>query len=142
ERRALAPGVWFPGKITVLDYEFEALQQNKQVVRGRTETIIERVALAPRHGTAFFRDIPIPADLPVFTIKDRTLVGSALPEPIGGDREKMKLAEVVAQVAEQEKRYADLEVKARVAYKFLNSNEGPEGIIDEESSVEPSLPPA
>jgi hypothetical protein len=139
ELRELAPGVWFPRKIAVVDYDFEALQQKKQIIRGRTETIIERVDLAPRHEAAFFRDIPIPGDLPVFTIKDRTLVGSALPEPIGGDREKMKLAEVVDQVAEHEKRYSDLEVKARVAYKFLNPNEGAENVIGDESSVERSV---
>jgi hypothetical protein len=139
ELRELAPGVWFPGRIAVVDYDLEALEQKKQVVRGRTETIIEKVDLAPHHEAALFHDIPIPADLPVFTIKDRTLVGSSLPEPIDGDREKMKLAEVVAQVAEQEKRYADLEVEARVDYRFLNSNDRSEVIIDESSQAERSV---
>ena len=55
----------------------------------------------------------IPAGLPVFTIKDRRLVGSMLPEPFDGDWGKRKLAELAARVAEQEKRYDDLEVKAR-----------------------------
>ena len=39
-----------------------------------------------------------------------------LSEPVGGERGKLKLAEVVAQVAEQEKRYSDLEVDVRVTY--------------------------
>jgi hypothetical protein len=126
--REAAPGVWFPRKIAVLNYDVEALRQKKQVVSSRTETIVEKVDLAPHYEAAFFRDVAIPADLPVFTIKDRALVGSALPEPIGGDRGKTKLAEVVARVAEQEKRYANLEVKARVNYKSLSSHILMEGL--------------
>ena len=68
-------------------------------------------------------DVEIPAGLPVFTIRDGKLVGSSLPEPIGDEaKEKAKLEEVVAKVREQEQRYADLEVKARVDYKHLGSD--------------------
>ena len=74
------------------------------------------VDLAPRHDVAFFRDVAIPADLPVFTIKDRALVGSTLPEPIGGDRGRAEMAEVAARVAAQARRYDNIEVKARRTY--------------------------
>ena len=84
----------------------------KVVVR-RTETIVEKVDLAPRHEAAFFRDVAIPAGLPVFTIKDRRLVGSMLPEPFDDDWGRRKLAELAARVADQERRYDDIEVKAR-----------------------------
>jgi thiol-disulfide isomerase/thioredoxin len=131
--RELAPGVWFPMKSTVIDYDIEALKQKQQVVRGRTEAVVEKVDLAPQHEVAFFRDVTIPAGLPVFTIKDRALVDSALPEPIAGDAEKARLAEVVAQVAEQEKRYANLEVKARVGYKSLASHILMEGLTVNQS---------
>src|SRR6185312_1906467 len=80
-----------------------------------------------------------PADLPVFTIKDRTLVGSTLPEPVGGDREKARLAEVVARVAEQEARYRDLEVKARVTYKLLGTDTLMEGVYTEQTREEHSV---
>ena len=57
------------------------------------------------------------------------LLGSSLPEPIGDEaKEKAKLEEVVAKVREQEQRYADLEVKARVDYKYLGSDMFMEGI--------------
>lgn len=131
ELREVAPGAWFPVKFTVVNYDIEALRQKKQVASSRTETTVEKVDLAPKHEAAFFRDIAIPAGLPVFTIKDRALVGSAVPEPIGGEPEKRKLAEVVARVAEQEKRYANLEVKARVGYKSLSSDILMEGLIVE-----------
>jgi hypothetical protein len=114
ELRELAAGLWFPMKLAVVNYDRQALKQKKRVVASRIEMIVEKANLSPRHDNVFFREVPIPADLPVFAIKDRALVGSTLPEPKGGDVEKLKLAEVVAKVAEQEKRYSDLEVKARL----------------------------
>jgi hypothetical protein len=121
-------------KWTVIDYDAQAMRQlKKQVVRRRQETTVSTVDLAPHHDVAFFRDVAIPADLPVFTIKDRTLVGSAYPQPVGGDQEKVKLAEVVARVTEQEKRYRDLEVKARVDYRHLGTGMLMEGLITEKS---------
>ena len=72
--------------------------------------------LAPRHEAAFFRDVAIPAGLPVFTVKDRRLVGSTVPEPFDDDWGKAHLAELARRVAEQERRYDDIEVKARAAH--------------------------
>ena len=132
-------GLWFPMKLTVIGYDREALAQNKQVVGSRTEMTVEKVDLAPHHDHAFFHNVTIPTDLPVFTIKDRTLVGSALPEPNDGDLEKSKLAEVVAQVAEQEKHYSDVEVKARVVYRLLDANQRGEHLVTEASTDEHSL---
>lgn len=138
--REIAPGLWFPMKWTVSDYHLDALRQaRKHVEAESTETIVEKVDLAPRHDAAFFRDVAIPGDLPVFTIKDRALVGSSLPEPVGGDGEKAKLAEVIARVAEQEKRYRDIEVKSRVDYRNLGPSILMEGIITEESQEEHSI---
>jgi thiol-disulfide isomerase/thioredoxin len=140
EMREIAPGIWFPMKLTVIDYDAQAMRQTKkQVISSRTEMTVEKVDLAPRHDAAFFRDIAIPADIPVFTIKERALVGSSFPEPVGGDQEKMKLAEVVARVAEQEERYRNLEVKARVDYESLNSSIRMEGIITEDVREEHSI---
>ena len=115
----LAPGLWFPKKFTAVYYDFEAMEQRRQVVSGDYETVVETLELAPRYNDAFFHDIAIPVGLPVFTIKDRTLLGSKMPEPIGGDQEKTKLAEVVSRVAKEEKRYDDLEVTAGVDYQAV-----------------------
>jgi thiol-disulfide isomerase/thioredoxin len=140
QMREVAPGLWFPMKLTVVEYDPQAMTQTKkQVVARRIEMTIDKVDLGPRHDDAFFREVAIPADLPVFTIKDRTLAGARFPEPVGGDQEKTKLAEVVARVAVQEKRYPDLEVKARVVYKFLSSSLVMEGIITEETREEHSI---
>ena len=110
-----------------------------QVVDSRIETIVDRLDLAPRRDVAFFRDIAIPADLPVFTIKDRLLAGSNRPEPIGGDQEKTKLADVASRVANEEKRYTDVEVKAGVNYKYVNSIFSMAGAVDHESREERSV---
>jgi thiol-disulfide isomerase/thioredoxin len=139
--REIAPGIWFPMKITVTDYDWEALRQKKLVASGRTETTVEKADLGPRHELAFFRNVEIPAGLPLLTIRDENLVGSALPEPIGDEAsEKAKLGEVVAKVHEQEPRYADLEVKARVSYQHFGLNGLlMEGTISEQTHVERSV---
>jgi thiol-disulfide isomerase/thioredoxin len=132
----IAPGRWFPTNITTIDYDGQALRQKKLVIGSRTLTLVEKANLGPRHDLAFFRDIPIPAGLPVFTIRDGKLVGSSLPEPIGDEAaEKAKLAEVVARVHEQELKYADLEVKARVKYEHLGSDMMIEGTITDDTKA-------
>ena len=138
--REIAPGVWFPMKITVVDYDREALQQKKQVVGSRTETVVEKVDLGPHHDLAFFRDVAIPAGLPVFTIQDGQLVGSSLPEPIGDEAtEKAKLAEVVARSASR--RSGTPTSRSRPASTTQSSRLGIShgGIITEQSQAERSV---
>ncbi len=120
--RELTPGVWFPTKIAIGEYDISGVLQARKDVVSRAETTVETVDLAPRHDVAFFRDVAIPADLPVFTIKDRTLIGSTLPEPIVGDRGRAELAKVAARVADQAWRYDNIEVKARRVHASLTSN--------------------
>src|SRR5262249_51618170 len=123
-----------------VDYDGEALRQKKLVASRRTETVVEKVEIGPRHDRVYFQRVKIPAGLPVFTIRDEKLVGSSLPEPIGDEAtERAKLAEVVARVCDQERRYADLEAKARVTYRHLGSDMFMEGIITEETSEQRSV---
>ncbi len=136
----IAPNVWFPMKITTIDYDGEALRQKKQVVSSRTETVIEKVVPRTRHDRAFFRDIEIPAGLPVFTIREGKLVGSSLAEPIADEaKERAKLQEIVAKVHQEELRYASLKVEARVDYKHLGVNSLMEGVIIEQKKEERSV---
>ncbi len=121
ELRELAPGIWFPAKITIIEYDQNARNQAKKIVVSQTNTIVDEINLAPRHDTGFFREVAVPRGLPVFTIKDRALVGSTLPSLLD-DRGPTKLAELAARVAAQEKRYDDIEVKARVSTKYFNPN--------------------
>jgi thiol-disulfide isomerase/thioredoxin len=132
--REVSPGLWFPTKVSVVDYDMQSLRQKKNLVGSRTVTVVEGISLAPRHDDAFFRDVAIPEGLPVFTLLDASLVGSSLPEPIGGPEEQVKLEEVVARVREQERRYDDLEVEARVIYRHVGSDRFMEGIITEQSN--------
>jgi beta-lactamase regulating signal transducer with metallopeptidase domain/thiol-disulfide isomerase/thioredoxin len=136
----IAPGIWFPMKITTIDYDREALRQKKQVVGSRTETVVEQAGLGPRHDLVFFQDVQIPAGLPVFTIQDGRIFGSSLPEPIGDEaKEKAKLEEVIVKVREQELRYADLEVKARVDYKHVGSDMLMDGTITGRTEADRSV---
>ena len=108
--RQSSPGVWFPMRVTVSDYAHRRpVQPNPDVVTRTEETTVLKVDLAPHHEDALFRDIPIPADLPAFEIRDRTLIGSTLPEPSQGDQANAKLLELARRVADQERRYEDIE---------------------------------
>jgi peroxiredoxin len=121
ELREVAPGVWFPARIVVV-LSNARNPKVKGVVLRRTETIVEDVNLAPRHEAAFFRGVEIPPGLPVFTIKDRRIVGSTLPEPIDDDSGRTRLAELAARVAEREKRYDNIEVKACATWTYPRSS--------------------
>jgi hypothetical protein len=139
ELRELAPGVWFPARITVVEYDIPGLLQGNRVVVSRVETTVDPVDLAPRHDAAFFRDVAIPADLPVFTIKDRVLVGSTLREPIAGDRGTARMAEVAVRVAAQARRYDNIEVKARRIEASLTTNRWNQTSIVNQSRNERSI---
>ncbi len=132
ELRELAPGVWFPARSSVV------VSAGKQVLR-RTETIVEKVDLAPRHEAAFFRGVAIPAGLPVFTIKDRRIVGSMLPEPFDDDWGRTRLAELAARVAEQEKRYDHIEVKSRATWTYPRSSGPNQNVRFDQTSEERSI---
>ena len=84
ELREIGAGLWFPMKVTVLNYDRKATRGTEPVVISRTDTVVEKVALNPHHDlSTFCHDIEIPDGLPVFTIGDETLVWiSSLPEPI------------------------------------------------------------
>ncbi len=121
ELRESSPGVWFPMRITVSDYDHRRpVQQNPVVITRTEETTVLKVDLAPHHENALFRDVPIPADLPSFEIKDRTLIASTLPEPSEGDEANARLLELARRVADQERRYEDIEVKAHVRTNSTN----------------------
>jgi peroxiredoxin len=167
ELREVSPGVWFPARISVVlsqanappqrnappqkmaafqnaiqkkaSPQKNASPQNDPFVISRTEMTIEEVSLAPHHDAAFFRDVAIPAGLPVFTIKDRTLVGSMLPEPVGDDRSKKNLAELARRVGEQENRYNDIEVKARTVWTYPRTSSSVQNARNDQMSEERSI---
>ncbi len=115
ELRQVRPGLWFPAKVTVHSPP-SGRMGDPQTAR-RTEMVCEKIDLAPHHEDALFRDVAIPADLPVFTIKDGRVEGSNLPEPVGGDRGREALEELGPRVAEQERKYHILDVAARVVLR-------------------------
>jgi hypothetical protein len=133
--REAAPGVWFPARITTVVRSAQARGQ----VMTSTETVVEKIDLAPRHQAALFRDVAIPAGLPVFTIKGGKLVGSMLPEPFDDDWGRRQLAELATRVGEQEKRYDDIEVKTRAITKYPRSSTPGQSIRYDELLEERSI---
>ncbi len=129
ELRQVAPGLWFPARITVT--VAPTGRRMRPASTTRTVTVFEKIDLAPRHEPPFFRDVVIPADLPVFTIRDRRLVGSELPEPVGGDRGPHALRELAPRVAAQERRYGNLDVSARdQGYRLWRTVSGSRLVFD------------
>jgi thiol-disulfide isomerase/thioredoxin len=117
EMREVSPGVWFPRRIAVSHYDVQQRALAKPVIEKRTETNIDKAELAPHHDDAFFRGVAIPADLPVFTIEGHKLVGSEVVQASQTHQEPTKLLKIAAEVANQEKRYSDIEVKAHVRHR-------------------------
>jgi hypothetical protein len=119
EWREAAPEVWYPARIT-------AVVRNAQGQRGlgraqantTTETAVEAIELARRREATFFRDVTIPPDLPVFTIKDRKPVGSMLPDPFDDDWGRRKLDELAARVGAEEDRHDEFEVRTRSITRY------------------------
>ena len=136
--REVAPGRWFPTRITVEEYDPAALKQKKQVVQTLRTTIVPRISLKPHHEAAFFHDIELPSGLPAFIVEHGKIRGPKLPEPMGSKAGDTKLKEVVSRLKEEEARFASLEVKARVDYKYNGNDLSPSVIMDqfsEEHSV-------
>jgi peroxiredoxin len=64
EWRQIGPGLWLPARI-----HSERNVGNSKVRRTETEDLtLERARLHPERQVAFFRDVPMPKELPVFTI--------------------------------------------------------------------------
>jgi hypothetical protein len=119
--REIAPRIWFPVRIVVDEAKRDSIIPRRRKVATHATTIAARVSLAPEHELSFFRDVPIPANLPTFTIKARALIGSRLPEPVPGETGERRLREALATLRENEARYANLEVKARSQEKYVIS---------------------
>ncbi len=112
ELRQIAPGVWFPWKIDVGQYDSLGAIQAKRHIVSHEVTTARRVDPVPHNAESLFRDVAIPDGLPVFTIKDRALDGSKIPQPIAGDRGRRLLGRLAERVAEQARRYDPIEVRA------------------------------
>jgi thiol-disulfide isomerase/thioredoxin len=117
--REIAPGIWFPSEIVVEHYDNQALQQQKiKRVETVDEISVESVNLEPRHDRTFFSEVEIPADLPVFVIRDGALDGSPLPEPPVGIDEEREIAKIAAAIKNEEKKYEDIDVKFKETYDY------------------------
>lgn len=139
ELREVAPGLWFPARISVVVSQPNGPDPAKPLIVSRTETVLDEVRLAPHHDDAFFRDVAIPAGLPVYTIQDRRLVGSMLPEPFDDERGKQDLAALAARVAAQERRYEDLEIRLRILTRFPPTSSSMQNVRYDQLSEERSI---
>ncbi len=72
--RELAPGVWCPFVQTrIKNYEIAA-SKGQTVVLTRTDNTVTKAVLDPEYDISLFRDIPIPAGMPVIEFKEQQKV--------------------------------------------------------------------
>lgn len=120
ELREITPGLWFPTRIVVENYDRQALRLKLKRVETVVDTVVDSIVVFPRHDRAFFRDVAIPADLPVFTIRDGRLEGSTSTDPIDDVEGSKKFKELVDKVKKEEHKYEDIEVEAIYRYRLKN----------------------
>jgi hypothetical protein len=69
--RELAPGVWYPFRSTILQYDQYAYAEDRKLVLVSSEEYTaEKVELDPHYDLGLFRDIPIPNGMVVYEIHD------------------------------------------------------------------------
>ncbi len=117
ELRQVAPGVWFPVRVTMENYAGPS--DAKPYVWRRLTLAVEKVLMNPGRPASFFHDIEIPDELPVFTMRDGSLENSLLEKPAIGDRASARFKEILEHVRANENRYEDLETRVRETYRDL-----------------------
>ncbi|MEX2316451.1 MAG: TlpA disulfide reductase family protein [Pirellulales bacterium] len=124
ELREIAPGLWLPARIVIKRYSYDR-QQNNQRTLESTELLtvdkvaFDKVAFDPQRPLNFFRDVTIPAGIPVYTIlADGTLGDSSMhPRPTGRPAETT-LSDIVERVRAAEQHFQKMDVSVASTYRM------------------------
>jgi hypothetical protein len=77
ELKEIAPGVWFPLRVTTTVYDCDELyRKGRYVVSGRYDLAVTAVDPDPHYDVSFFRNIEFPPDTLVYTVRDGKIIGS------------------------------------------------------------------
>ncbi len=139
ELRQIAPGVWFPWKIDVGHYDIPGATQGKRNIVSHEVTKARRVVPSPHNAESLFHDVAIPDGLPVYTITNRALDGSKLPQPITGDHGRRLLENLATRVADQARRYDPIEIRAIASHTNLTPNKRRQSSLIREAMEEHSI---
>lgn len=99
EFREIAPGLWLPSRIKFTTYAPRALPGNSPRADTTQFLNLDNVSVDPAKPTSFFRDIEIPAGIPVFTISaEGTMIGSPMHPTPAEMSSGTTLQEIIANV--------------------------------------------
>jgi hypothetical protein len=115
EFREPSPRTWLPARITTLTYANPPTGEAK--VTRRTIFILNDAVRNPGKQASFFRDISLPEELPVYTIRDGGLEGSPLNWPAKSD--DGRLQEIIKRVRAEEKQYESIDAEVKRTYQLL-----------------------
>jgi hypothetical protein len=90
ELKEIAPGFWFPMRLTGTVYDCDELYRNgRHLVSGSVELVVDTVDADPHYDVSFFRSIEFPPDTLVYTVRDGKIIDSEtvpFPTPQGLSR--------------------------------------------------------
>lgn len=58
--REIAPGLWYPFRVTIMAFEPRAVAQGRLLVNWRHDYTFESVTVAPKVDDALFHDVLVP----------------------------------------------------------------------------------
>lgn len=75
----MAPGIWAPANSTITTYRSELLLKNIHEVDNIDTITVKKALLDPSYDMAFFQNIPIPDNIPVYTIENGEVISTDAP---------------------------------------------------------------
>jgi hypothetical protein len=122
EVREVVPDVWLPFQVDAEFYFPAAQGVPERGVHSTISLIVENAEAGPSHELQRFRNVEIPADLPVFTIdREGYLENGPLRTSETELPDQRELERVIAAVREQEQRYEPFDATLQVAYHKYES---------------------
>jgi peroxiredoxin len=120
EWREIGPGLWLPARI---HSEWKLAGQKVRSLEWDEDFTLESAKLHPDHPAAFFRDVPMPKDLPLFTIDEQGHLADDVLlhlKPAGNPHRRMQ--EVLDKIRENEALYRSFQATIETDYRVLSPN--------------------
>ena len=127
--RELAPNVWILSKVVSVDGAFGPPGNDEPVGRSKETLTVKKAIINPRHPVDYFRNVTIPADLPLYRIEKGRLAGSHFEDRTPTADAPQKLRELLDALRRCEQQCASFEVELeKTYYKFGEGWSGPNGV--------------
>ncbi|HUE16676.1 MAG TPA: hypothetical protein VMR25_21050, partial [Planctomycetaceae bacterium] len=134
EWREIGPGLWLPARI---HSAWKLAGQKVPRVEWDEDFTLQSAKPHPDHPAAFFRDVPMPKDLPTFTIDAQgRLPDDALLHLKPVANPKRRLQEILDKIRENESLYRSFQATDETNYRFLSPPPNEEVNLSQETKTE------